>query len=34
MDVVVSIFALIVALGCVIALFVASRKDRKKDKAE
>lgn len=34
MDVVVSVFALIVALGCVIALFVASRKDRKKDRGE
>ena len=30
MDVVVSAFAVIVALGCFIAIFLASRKDKKK----
>jgi hypothetical protein len=33
MEVVVSIFAVIVALGCLIAIFMASRKDKKKDEA-
>ena len=32
MDILVSIFAVIVALGCFVAIFMASRKDRKKDK--
>jgi len=31
MEVVVSVFAVIVALGCMIAIFLASRKDKKKD---
>lgn len=31
MDVIVSVFALIVALGCVVAIFWATRKDRKKE---
>jgi hypothetical protein len=31
MDVVVSAFAVLVALGCFIAIFLASRKDRKKN---
>lgn len=31
MDVAVSAFAVIVALGCFIAIFLASRKDRKKE---
>jgi len=30
MDVVVSAFAVIVALGCFIAIFLASRKDKNK----
>lgn len=29
MDVVVSVFAVIVALGCFIAIYLASRKDEK-----
>jgi hypothetical protein len=31
MEVVVSVFAVLVALGCFIAIFLASRKDKKKD---
>ena len=31
MDVVVSVFAVLVALGCFIAIFMASRKDNKKE---
>jgi hypothetical protein len=31
MDVVVSAFAVIVALGCFIAIYMASRKDKKKE---
>ena len=31
MDVVVSVFAVIVGLGCFIAIFMASRKDSKKN---
>ncbi len=31
MEVVVSVFAVVVALGCFVAIFLASRKDRKKD---
>ena len=31
MDVAVSAFAVIVALGCFVAIFLASRKDRKKE---
>jgi hypothetical protein len=31
MEVVVSVFAVIVALGCMIAIFLASRKDKNKD---
>jgi prolipoprotein diacylglyceryltransferase len=31
MDVAVSAFAVIVALGCFIAIFMATRKDKKKD---
>jgi hypothetical protein len=31
MDVLVSIFAVIVALGCFVAIFMASRKDKKKE---
>ena len=30
MDVIVSVFAVVVALGCFIAIFMASRKDDKK----
>lgn len=32
MDILVSVFAVIVALGCFVAIFMASRKDRKKEK--
>ena len=32
MEIMVSVFAVIVALGCFVAIFMASRKDRKKDK--
>lgn len=31
MEVVVSVFAVVVALGCFVAIFLASRKDRKKE---
>lgn len=31
MDVVVSAFAVIVALGCFIAIYMATRKDKKKE---
>jgi hypothetical protein len=31
MEVVVSIFAVLVALGCMIAIAMASRKDKKKE---
>jgi len=31
MDVVVSGFAVIVALGCFVAIYMATRKDKKKD---
>jgi hypothetical protein len=31
MDIVVSAFAVIVALGCFVAIFMASRKDKKKE---
>ena len=31
MEVVVSVFAVLVGLGCFIAIFMASRKDKKKD---
>jgi hypothetical protein len=31
MDVLVSVFAGIVALGCFVAIFMASRKDKKKE---
>jgi len=31
MDVVVSAFAVIVALGCFIAIYMATRKDKKKN---
>jgi len=31
MEILVSIFAVIVALSCFVAIFMASRKDRKKD---
>ena len=34
MDVVVSVFAVIVALGCFIAIFLASRKDSNKEKGD
>ena len=34
MDVAVSAFAVIVALGCFIAIYLASRKDRKKEQGE
>ncbi len=33
MDIVVSAFAVIVALGCFIAIFMAARKDKKKNKS-
>jgi hypothetical protein len=32
MDVLVSVFAVIVALGCFVAIFMASRKDKNKEK--
>lgn len=32
MDVMVSVFALAVAMGCATAIVLASRKDRKKEK--
>jgi hypothetical protein len=31
MDIVVSAFAVIVALGCFVAIFMASRKDKQKE---
>jgi hypothetical protein len=31
MDVLVSLFAVVVALGCFAAIFMASRKDKKKE---
>ena len=31
MDIVVSAFAVIVALGCMIAIFLATRKEKKKE---
>jgi hypothetical protein len=31
MEVVVSVFAVLVALGCFIAIFMASRKEKKKE---
>lgn len=31
MDIVVSAFAVIVALGCFVAIFMASRRDKKKN---
>ncbi len=31
MDIVVSAFAVVVALGCFIAIILATRKDKKKD---
>jgi hypothetical protein len=31
MDILVSVFAVIVALGCFVAIFMASRKDKKKE---
>ena len=34
MEVVVSVFAVLVALGCMIAIFMASRKDKNKGKDE
>jgi hypothetical protein len=34
MDVIVSIFAVIVGLGCFVAIFAASRKDKKKKDEE
>ena len=34
MDIVVSVFAVLVALGCFIAIYLAGRKDRKKDETE
>jgi hypothetical protein len=33
MDIVVSVFAVIVALGCFVAIFMSSRKDRNKEKS-
>jgi hypothetical protein len=34
MDVIVSVFAVVVALGCFIAIFLASRKDKNKEKGD
>jgi hypothetical protein len=34
MDVVVSAFAVIVALGCFIAIYMASRKEKKKEEQD
>lgn len=34
MDVIVSVFAVIVGLGCFVAIFAASRKDKKKEDKE
>jgi len=31
MDVIVSIFAVVVALGCFVAIFMTSRKEKKKE---
>ncbi len=31
MDVIVSVFAVIVALGCFVAIFMATRKDKEKN---
>ena len=33
MDIVVSAFAVIVALGCFIAIYMATRKDKKKNES-
>jgi hypothetical protein len=33
MDIVVSAFAVIVALGCFVAIFMATRKDKKKNES-
>jgi hypothetical protein len=32
MDILVSIFAVLVAFGCLVAIVIASRKDKQKDK--
>lgn len=34
MDVIVSVFAVIVAVGCFVAIFLASRKDKNKGKGD
>ena len=34
MEVVVSVFAVVVALGCFVAIFLASRKDDKKESGD
>lgn len=34
MDIVVSVFAVVVAFGCLIAIVLATRKDKKKDESE
>ena len=34
MDVVVSAFAVLVAFGCFVAIYMTSRKERKKEKEE
>jgi len=34
MDIIVSAFAVLVALGCFIAIFMASRKDKKKRQSD
>ena len=34
MDIVVAVFALIVAIGCVAAIFWSSRKDKKKEQGD
>lgn len=34
MEIIVSIFAVIVAVACIIAIYMASRKDEKKNEGE
>jgi len=34
MDIVVSVFAVVVALGCFVAIVLATRKDKKKNEEE
>jgi hypothetical protein len=34
MEIVVSVFAIIIALGCVVAIYLASQKERRKGESE